>query len=79
MPRYQKESSELIGWLQSALERLDFWNNQAVVVPQEMETRRDHLSTFLVSQHIKRVGDTLEEVDIRLADLDQMVNVRGEE
>nr|XP_046223327.1 nesprin-1-like isoform X12 [Oncorhynchus gorbuscha] len=45
--RYQKESSELIGWLQSALERLDFWNNQAVVVPQEMETRRDHLSTFL--------------------------------
>uniref|UniRef100_A0A8C7ULC6 Spectrin repeat containing, nuclear envelope 1b n=1 Tax=Oncorhynchus mykiss TaxID=8022 RepID=A0A8C7ULC6_ONCMY len=45
--RYQKESSELIGWLQSALERLGFWNNQAVVVPQEMETRRDHLSTFL--------------------------------
>ncbi|XP_052352542.1 nesprin-1-like isoform X4 [Oncorhynchus keta] len=45
--RYQKESSELIRWLQSALERLDFWNNQAVVVPQEMETRRDHLSTFL--------------------------------
>ncbi|XP_045579617.1 nesprin-1 isoform X1 [Salmo salar] len=46
--RYQKESSELIGWLQSALERLDFWNNQAAVVPQEMETRRDLLSAFLV-------------------------------
>ncbi|XP_041710587.2 nesprin-1 isoform X1 [Coregonus clupeaformis] len=45
--RYQKELSELNGWLQSALERLDFWNTQAAVVPQELETPRDHLSAFL--------------------------------
>lgn len=35
-------------WLQSALERLEFWNTQAVLVPQELETVRDHLSAFLV-------------------------------
>jgi len=46
--RYQRECAELSEWLQSALERLEFWNTQAVLVPQELETVRDHLSAFLV-------------------------------
>uniref|UniRef100_A0A4W5PDW6 Spectrin repeat containing, nuclear envelope 1b n=1 Tax=Hucho hucho TaxID=62062 RepID=A0A4W5PDW6_9TELE len=45
--RYQKEYAELNGWQQSALERLEFWNTQADLVPQEMETVRNHLSAFL--------------------------------
>ncbi|XP_037550764.1 nesprin-1 [Nematolebias whitei] len=45
--RYQKECVEISGWLQSALERLEFWNTQAVLVPQELESVRDHLSAFL--------------------------------
>lgn len=59
MSRYQKEFAELNGWQQSALERLEFWNTQADLVPQEMETVRNHLSAFLVSQHVKRLGDTI--------------------
>lgn len=47
-PRYQRECAELSQWLQSALERLEFWNTQAILVPQELETVRDHLSAFLV-------------------------------
>lgn len=46
--RYQRECAELSQWLQSALERLEFWNTQAILVPQELETVRDHLSAFLV-------------------------------
>lgn len=46
--RYQRECGEMSEWLQSALERLEFWNTQAVLVPQELETVRDHLSAFLV-------------------------------
>lgn len=49
--RYQRECAELSEWLQSALERLEFWNMQAVLVPQELETVRDHLSAFLVRLH----------------------------
>ncbi|XP_042372246.1 nesprin-1-like, partial [Plectropomus leopardus] len=45
--RYQRECAELSEWLQSALERLEFWNTQAVLVSQELETVRDHLSAFL--------------------------------
>ncbi|XP_077587654.1 nesprin-1-like [Stigmatopora nigra] len=45
--RYQKQCGELDQWLQSALERLEFWNTQAVMVPQDLETIRDHLSAFL--------------------------------
>ncbi|KAJ0062831.1 hypothetical protein NL108_008118 [Boleophthalmus pectinirostris] len=45
--RYQRECAELSEWLQSALERLEFWNTQAVLVPQELETVRDHLTAFL--------------------------------
>nr|XP_057913481.1 nesprin-1 isoform X6 [Doryrhamphus excisus] len=45
--RYQRQCGELSRWLQSALERLEFWNTQAVLVPQELETIRDHLSAFL--------------------------------
>uniref|UniRef100_A0AAV2JAL2 Calponin-homology (CH) domain-containing protein n=1 Tax=Knipowitschia caucasica TaxID=637954 RepID=A0AAV2JAL2_KNICA len=45
--RYQQECAELSQWLQSALERLEFWNTQAVLVPQELETVRDHLTAFL--------------------------------
>lgn len=47
--RYQRENAELSQWLQSALERLEFWNTQAILVPQELETVRDHLSAFLVT------------------------------
>lgn len=50
--RYQRECAELSQWLQSALERLEFWNTQAVLVPQELETVRDHLSAFLVRPQI---------------------------
>lgn len=49
--RYQRECADLSQWLQSALERLEFWNTQAVLVPQELETVRDHLAAFLVSPH----------------------------
>uniref|UniRef100_A0A4W5RRV1 Spectrin repeat containing, nuclear envelope 1b n=1 Tax=Hucho hucho TaxID=62062 RepID=A0A4W5RRV1_9TELE len=77
---YQKESSELIGWLQSA-----------AVVPQEMEARRDHLSAFLdfckeVESHsslknsvltegnqllrLKRVGTTALRSDLAHIDLE---------
>uniref|UniRef100_M3ZLV0 KASH domain-containing protein n=1 Tax=Xiphophorus maculatus TaxID=8083 RepID=M3ZLV0_XIPMA len=45
--RYQSESAELRHWLQSALDRLEFWTTQSVTVPQELETVRDHLSAFL--------------------------------
>lgn len=50
--RYQRECAELSQWLQSALERLEFWNTQAVLVPQELETVRDHLAAFLVRPHL---------------------------
>ncbi|XP_062428373.1 nesprin-1 isoform X2 [Rhea pennata] len=45
--RYQSESIELTHWLQSAMERLEFWSQQSVTVPQELETVRDHLNSFL--------------------------------
>ncbi|XP_041831658.1 nesprin-1-like [Melanotaenia boesemani] len=45
--RYQSESAELSSWLQSALDRLEFWTTQSVTVPQELETVRDHLCAFL--------------------------------
>ncbi|MCJ8736789.1 hypothetical protein PDJAM_G00016450 [Pangasius djambal] len=44
---YQSESAELNEWLKDALERLEFWNNQSVTVPEELETVKDHLSAFL--------------------------------
>lgn len=47
--RYQSESAELSHWLQTALDRLEFWTTQSVTVPQELETVRDHLYAFLVS------------------------------
>ncbi|KAJ7400746.1 hypothetical protein BTVI_102513 [Pitangus sulphuratus] len=45
--RYQSESNELTQWLQSAKERLEFWSQQSLTVPQELETVRDHLNSFL--------------------------------
>uniref|UniRef100_A0A3Q3Q2J9 KASH domain-containing protein n=1 Tax=Monopterus albus TaxID=43700 RepID=A0A3Q3Q2J9_MONAL len=45
--RYLSESAELNHWLQSALDRLEFWTTQSVTVPQELETVRDHLYAFL--------------------------------
>ncbi|XP_061480140.1 nesprin-1 isoform X3 [Rhineura floridana] len=45
--RYQSESAELINWLQSAMDRLEFWTQQSVTVPQELESVRDHLNAFL--------------------------------
>lgn len=52
--RYQSESAELSHWLQSALDRLEFWTTQSVTVPQELETVRDHLYAFLVSLSVTR-------------------------
>lgn len=40
--------NELSQWLQDALERLEYWSTQAMVVPQDPEMVRDHLYTFLV-------------------------------
>ncbi|XP_055471872.1 nesprin-1 isoform X4 [Psammomys obesus] len=45
--RYQSESAELVHWLQSAKDRLAFWTQQSVTVPQELEMVRDHLNAFL--------------------------------
>nr|KAF6462350.1 hypothetical protein HJG59_011373 [Molossus molossus] len=45
--RYQSESAALIHWLQSAKDRLEFWTQQSVTVPQELERVRDHLTAFL--------------------------------
>ncbi|XP_032194599.1 nesprin-1 isoform X17 [Mustela erminea] len=45
--RYQSESAELTHWLQSAKDRLEFWTQQSVTVPQELEMVRDHLNAFL--------------------------------
>ncbi|XP_052606910.1 nesprin-1 isoform X17 [Peromyscus californicus insignis] len=45
--RYQSESTDLIHWLQSAKDRLAFWTEQSVTVPQELEMVRDHLNAFL--------------------------------
>ncbi|XP_016071417.1 PREDICTED: nesprin-1 [Miniopterus natalensis] len=45
--RYQSESAALIQWLQSAKDRLEFWTQQSVTVPQELEMVRDHLNAFL--------------------------------
>ncbi|XP_038626046.1 nesprin-1 isoform X2 [Tachyglossus aculeatus] len=45
--RYQSESAELTRWLQSAMDRLEFWSQQSVTFPQELETVRDHLNAFL--------------------------------
>ncbi|XP_036078730.1 nesprin-1 isoform X13 [Rousettus aegyptiacus] len=45
--RYQSESAALIHWLQSAKDRLEFWTQQSVTVPQELEMVRDHLNAFL--------------------------------
>lgn len=50
--RYKRESAELSHWLQEALERLEFWNTQTVAGPQELETVKDQLSAFLVSQAV---------------------------
>lgn len=54
--RYQSESAELNEWLQDALERLEFWNNQSITVPEELETVRGHLSAFLVSIKLLRTN-----------------------
>uniref|UniRef100_A0A672IE86 KASH domain-containing protein n=1 Tax=Salarias fasciatus TaxID=181472 RepID=A0A672IE86_SALFA len=51
--RYQSESAELSHWLQSALDRLEFWTTQSVTVPQELETVRDHLCAFLKFKYAK--------------------------
>ncbi|XP_076782867.1 nesprin-1 isoform X4 [Arvicanthis niloticus] len=45
--RYQSEAADLIHWLQSAKDRLAFWTQQSVTVPQELEMVRDHLNAFL--------------------------------
>uniref|UniRef100_A0A4W3HCF8 Nesprin-1 n=1 Tax=Callorhinchus milii TaxID=7868 RepID=A0A4W3HCF8_CALMI len=45
--RYQTESAELKQWLQSATERLEFWTMQSITVPQELDSVRDHLQSFL--------------------------------
>ncbi|XP_041038918.1 nesprin-1-like isoform X3 [Carcharodon carcharias] len=45
--RYQAEYAELNQWLQSAMERLEFWKLQSVTLPQELDTVRNHLSSFL--------------------------------
>ncbi|XP_009867463.1 PREDICTED: nesprin-1, partial [Apaloderma vittatum] len=45
--RYQSESNELTHWLQSAKEQLEFWSQQSLTVPQELEKVRDHLNSFL--------------------------------
>ncbi|XP_062912353.1 nesprin-1 isoform X15 [Mobula hypostoma] len=45
--RYQSEFAELNQWLQSAMERLEFWKLQSVTLPQELDAIRDHLSSFL--------------------------------
>ncbi|XP_037675695.1 nesprin-1 isoform X12 [Choloepus didactylus] len=45
--RYQSESEDLINWLQSAKDKLEFWTQQSVTVPQELEMVRDHLNGFL--------------------------------
>uniref|UniRef100_UPI00398E76DD nesprin-1 n=1 Tax=Pristiophorus japonicus TaxID=55135 RepID=UPI00398E76DD len=45
--RYQAEYAELNQWLQSAMERLEFWKLQSVTLPQELDAVRDHLSSFL--------------------------------
>ncbi|XP_048456777.1 nesprin-1-like isoform X2 [Rhincodon typus] len=45
--RYQVEYAELNQWLQSAVEHLEFWKLQSVTLPQELDTVRDHLSSFL--------------------------------
>ncbi|KAM9666884.1 nesprin-1 isoform 11-T14 [Trichechus inunguis] len=45
--RYQSESAALIHWLQYAKDRLEFWSQQSVTVPQELEMVRDHLNAFL--------------------------------
>lgn len=45
--RYQSEAAALNHWLQCAKDRLAFWTQQSVTVPQELEMVRDHLSAFL--------------------------------
>ncbi|KAG8444139.1 hypothetical protein GDO86_009355 [Hymenochirus boettgeri] len=45
--RYKSESAELVNWLWSATDRLEFWTEQSLSVPQELETVRDHLNAFL--------------------------------
>ncbi|XP_043945040.1 nesprin-1 isoform X2 [Protopterus annectens] len=45
--RYRNESSELALWLQSAMDRLEFWTQQSVTVPHDLETVKDHLHAFL--------------------------------
>ncbi|XP_060687754.1 nesprin-1-like isoform X2 [Hemiscyllium ocellatum] len=45
--RYQVEYTELNQWLQSAVERLEFWKLQSMTLPQELDTVRDHLSSLL--------------------------------
>ncbi|KAM6459267.1 nesprin-1-like [Liasis olivaceus] len=45
--RYQSDSADLIHWLQSAMDRLEYWTQQSITVPQELEMIRDHLNAFL--------------------------------
>lgn len=45
--RYQSEAADLIHWLESAKDKLAFWTQQSVTVPQELEMVRDHLNAFL--------------------------------
>ena len=54
--RYQSEAAALNHWLQCAKDRLAFWTQQSVTVPQELEMVRDHLSAFLVSPRTKALG-----------------------
>ncbi|XP_045150652.1 nesprin-1 [Echinops telfairi] len=45
--RYLSDSAAMTHWLQSAKDRLEFWSQQSVTVPQELEMVRDHLNAFL--------------------------------
>ncbi|XP_075410476.1 nesprin-1-like isoform X2 [Tenrec ecaudatus] len=45
--RYRTDSAAMIHWLQSTKDRLEYWSQQSVTVPQELEMVRDHLNAFL--------------------------------
>lgn len=46
---YNRDSEELIKWLDSAQQRMNFWKEQSLNVSQDLATIRDNISSLFVS------------------------------
>lgn len=46
---YNRDSEELMKWLDSAQQRMNFWKEQSLSVSQDLPTIRDNINSLFVS------------------------------